>query len=37
VINLNATERGIGLYRSLGFDAPGYPALQLVLDHRGGV
>lgn len=29
VVNLNATGDGIGLYRSLGFDAPRYPALQL--------
>jgi ribosomal protein S18 acetylase RimI-like enzyme len=31
VINLNATGDGIGLYRSLGFAAPRYPALQLRL------
>jgi GNAT superfamily N-acetyltransferase len=29
VINLNATGDGIGLYRSLGFTEPRYPALQL--------
>jgi ribosomal protein S18 acetylase RimI-like enzyme len=31
VINLNATGDGIGLYRSLGFTEPRYPALQLRL------
>jgi ribosomal protein S18 acetylase RimI-like enzyme len=39
VINLNATRRGSGLYRSAGFEAPHYPALQLIMDRqvpRGG-
>jgi len=31
VINLNATQDGIALYRSVGFDTPGYPQLQLRL------
>jgi GNAT superfamily N-acetyltransferase len=31
VINLNATPDGIALYRSLGFDAPRHPGLQLRL------
>ena len=31
VVTLNATQDGIALYRSLGFDAPGYPQLQLRL------
>jgi hypothetical protein len=34
VINLNATERGMGLYRSAGFDAPRHPALQLIVRRR---
>jgi GNAT superfamily N-acetyltransferase len=33
VINLNATEHGAGLYHSLGFAAPRYPALQLVISR----
>jgi GNAT superfamily N-acetyltransferase len=33
VINLNATEHGAGLYRALGFAAPRYPALQLIIDR----
>jgi ribosomal protein S18 acetylase RimI-like enzyme len=35
VINLNATGDGIGLYRSLGFTEPRYPALQLRLARSG--
>ena len=31
VINLNATSEGLGLYRSLGFDAPHHQALRLRL------
>ncbi len=30
-VNLTATSKGIELYRSLGFDVPRYPALQLRL------
>jgi GNAT superfamily N-acetyltransferase len=33
VINLNATEHGAGLYHSLGFAAPRYPALQLTISR----
>lgn len=32
VVNLNATADGAGLYRSLGFAAPRFPALQLRID-----
>ena len=35
VINMNATGDGIALYRSLGFAAPRYPALQLRLVRPG--
>jgi len=31
VINLFASQDGIALYRSLGFDVPGHPGLQLRL------
>ncbi|MGW2035607.1 GNAT family N-acetyltransferase [Streptomyces sp. NPDC001811] len=34
VINLNATGHGMALYRSLGFAAPRYPALQLRTGRR---
>lgn len=37
VINLNATGDGIGLYTSLGFTEPRYPALQLRLVRPGFV
>lgn len=33
VINLNATGDGIALYRSVGFNEPRYPVLQLRLAH----
>jgi ribosomal protein S18 acetylase RimI-like enzyme len=32
VISLNATEDGMNLYRSLGFEAPGFPPLQLRIE-----
>lgn len=35
MINLNATGDGIALYKSLGFTAPRYPALQLRLERPG--
>jgi ribosomal protein S18 acetylase RimI-like enzyme len=34
LVKLNATGDGIGLYRSLGFTEPRYPALQLRLARR---
>ncbi|GII39391.1 N-acetyltransferase [Planotetraspora phitsanulokensis] len=37
VISLNATQDGMSLYRSLRFEAPGYPPLQLRMDRRGEV
>jgi len=36
VVDLNATQSGAGLYRSLGFDAPRHPALRLRMRHRPG-
>jgi ribosomal protein S18 acetylase RimI-like enzyme len=36
VVSLNATGDGIGLYRSMGFTEPRYPALQLRLARPGG-
>ncbi len=36
VVNLNATGDGIGLYRSLGFTEPRYPALQLRVTRAAG-
>ncbi|WP_329493888.1 GNAT family N-acetyltransferase [Kitasatospora herbaricolor] len=35
VVNLNATADGAGLYRSLGFAAPRFPALQLRIGTGG--
>ncbi|GIG80677.1 N-acetyltransferase [Planotetraspora kaengkrachanensis] len=34
VISLNATQDGMSLYRSLGFESPGHPPLHLRIDRR---
>lgn len=36
VIDLNATAHGMGLYRTLGFEAPRFPALRLRMDPANG-
>lgn len=36
VINMNATQDGIPLYRSVGFTEPRFAALQLILADQAG-